>query len=159
MESYQHIQQRHHKEVQDIWEGEITIEEKIDGSQFRIEFYPDREMDFGSHHNDGVGVDSMFRVAIESAKKIFQDYKPEVRTTIFCEYLSKPKQNSIPYENVPNNNLILFDVKRDDKYLNRKKKEEFAKKHGLDIVPPVRFSFMLTVSSSLIYRIQTGLVL
>lgn len=135
MESYQHIQQSYHEEVKDIWEGEVTIEEKIDGSQFRIEIYPDREMEFGSHNNDGVEIDSMFRLAIESAKKIFQDYKPDTKVTIFCEYLSKPKQNSIPYEKVPNNNLVLFDVKRDNKYLNRKKKEEFATKHGLDLVP------------------------
>lgn len=134
MESYQHIQQQHHKEVEDIWEGYVTIEEKIDGSQFRIEFHPDREMEFGSHHNDGVEVDSMFKLAIEGAKKIFQDYKPDVRTTVFCEYLSKPKQNSIPYAKVPNNNLILFDVKRFDKYLDRKKKEKFAERYGMDIV-------------------------
>ncbi len=150
MESYQKIQQPYREEVKDIYEGEVVIEEKIDGSQFRIEIDTDGIMMCGSHHNDGIEMDSMFRLALESAKKIFDGYKPKVRTTIFCEYLSKPKQNSIPYERVPNNNLVLFDVKQDKSYLNRQQKEDFATKHGMDLVPCIWAGAGSTVTPELI---------
>lgn len=135
MEHYQKIQQSYKEEVADIFDGHVVIEEKIDGSQFRIEIKKDGTITCGSHHQDGIVVDSMFKLGIEKAQHIFADYQPSEDITVFCEYLSKPKQNSIPYEKVPLNNLILFDVKRDTLYLNRAQKELFAKEHGLEIVP------------------------
>jgi len=41
MESYQKIQQKYNKEVKDILNGYVVIEEKVDGSQFRIEVSPE----------------------------------------------------------------------------------------------------------------------
>lgn len=135
MYSYHKISQSYHEESNGVYDGHIIIEEKIDGSQLRIEILPDGTITVGSHKMDGVTVDSMFRLGVESAQRIFANYKPEVKMTIFCEYLSKPKQNSIPYANVPLNNIILFDVKRDTLYIDRPQKELFAKQHGLEIVP------------------------
>lgn len=135
MEHYQKIQQSYKEEVADIFEGHVVIEEKIDGSQFRIEIKKDGTITCGSHHQDGIIVDSMFKLGIEKAQHIFANYKPSEDITVFCEYLASPKQNSIPYERVPLNNLIIFDVKRDTLYLNRAQKELFAKEHGLEIVP------------------------
>ena len=135
MESYQKIQQPYKEEVKGIYDGYVVIEEKIDGSQMRIEIDTDGTITCGSHHQDGVTVDSMFRVGVEEAEKLFAEYKPKVKVTVFAEYLSKPKQNTIAYEKTPLHGLILFDVKKDTRYLDRKQKELFAKEHGMEIVP------------------------
>ncbi len=135
MESYQKIQQPYREEVKDIYEGEVVIEEKIDGSQMRIEIDMDGTITCGSHHQDGITLDSMFRLGVEEAEKLFAEYKPKVKVTVFAEYLSKPKQNTIAYEKTPLHGLILFDVKKDTKYLDRQQKELFAKEHGMDVVP------------------------
>ena len=135
MEHYQKIQQAYKPEVEDIFDGYVVIEEKIDGSQFRIEIKKDGTISCGSHHQDGIIADSMFKLGIENAQHIFANYKPSEDITVFCEYLSTIKQNSIPYGKVPLHNLIIFDVKRDTLYLNRAQKELFAKEHGMDVVP------------------------
>lgn len=76
----------------------------------------------------------MFELAVKNAEKIFKNSKLK-DTMIFCEYLMKPKHNTLSYERVPKNNIILFDVSIGNKYLNRKEKEKFAKKYGLELVP------------------------
>lgn len=140
MESYQKIQQSYHKEVQDIWKGHIVVEEKIDGSQFRIEIIKNGEILCGSHHQELNMVDSMFKLGTDQAKEIFK-YLPESMTgadkiNVFCEYLSKPKQNTIAYERTPEKHLVVFDVMYDDKYLNRESKEAFVRLYeGLEITP------------------------
>ena len=135
MESYQKIQQPYKQEVTDIWDGHVIIEEKIDGSQFRIEISPDGTIKCGSHKQEGEMIASDFLLGVEQANHIFAGYKPEVKTTVFCEYLKTPSQNAIPYERVPLHNLMLFDVKRGDVYLDRPQKELFAKQHGMEITP------------------------
>lgn len=135
MEHYQKIQQAYKPEADGIFDGHVIIEEKVDGSQFRIEIDTDGSITCGSHHQDGVTIDSMFKLGVEKAHHIFEGYKPEVKMTVFCEYLSTPKQNAIPYERVPLHNLILFDVRRDTRYLDRPQKELFAKQHGMEITP------------------------
>jgi len=135
MEHYQKIQQSYKEESEGIFDGHVIIEEKLDGSQFRIEINPDGTIVCGSHHQDGVTMDSMFNAGVESANHIFAEYKPDVKTTVFCEFLSKPKQNTIAYARIPLHNLMVFDVKRDTRYLDRPQKELFCKQHGLEIVP------------------------
>ena len=134
MQSYNKIHQSYRPEVENIYDGQILVEEKIDGSQFRIEVDTDGKITCGSHHTDGVVGDG-FALGVKEANEIFKDYKPETITTIFCEYLSKPKQNSLPYERVPPHNIIIFDIKRGDEWVSRRNKEKFADKHGLLTVP------------------------
>jgi len=134
MEHYQKIQQAYKEEVKDIFDGHVIVEEKVDGSQFRIEIDTDGKITCGSHHQDGVTIDSMFKLGVEKAEHVFANYKPEVKMTVFCEYLATPKQNAIPYARVPLHNLLVFDVKRDTLYLDRPQKELFCKQHGLEIV-------------------------
>ena len=128
MESYQKIQQPYKEEVKDIYDGYVIIEEKLDGSQFRIEINTDGSINCGSHHQDMV-IDGDFKLGVDNAQHIFANYKPEVKMTIFCEYFKKPKQNTIAYAKLPIHNLIIFDVKRDTMYLDRVQKELFAKQH------------------------------
>lgn len=136
MDGYHKIQQIYNKEVEGILDGYIYLEEKVDGSQFRINIKPDGTITCGSKGQEGDLIDKgMFNSGVEKANHVFANYKPEVEMTVFCEYLQSPKHNAINYERVPLNHLMLFDVKRDTLYLNRAQKELFAKQHGLEITP------------------------
>jgi len=133
---YPKISQSYKIESEGIYDGHLIIEEKVDGSQFRIGIRPDGIIECASHNSkDGEVLSSMFNLAIEKAHHIFAGYKPDVEMTIFCEYLKSPTHNTIKYERVPINNLILFDVKRGDMYLDRPQKEKFAGEHGIELVP------------------------
>ena len=137
MESYQKISQPYKVEVQDIWQGDIIVEEKIDGSQFRVELDAG-EIKCGSHHVDDLSqVDSMFKRATDAAQDIFKDYNHNGnKITIFCEYLGKPKQNAIAYSRTPEKLLTVFDIKVNEKYMDRDGKEAWASTFkGLEIVP------------------------
>jgi len=95
--------------IKDLFEEEVEISEKIDGSQF----------DFGKINGElymrSKGqqvfvetVDKMFKIAVDYVLTI-QD-KIKDNTIYYCEYLKSPKHNMLPYERVPKNNLILFGV-------------------------------------------------
>ena len=136
IESYQKIQQIYHKEVADILNSDnIVIEEKVDGSQFRIEIDTDGTIRCGSHHQELSMVDSMFKLATDTAESIFAGYKPVDKVTIFCEYLKSPKQNTLVYDRIPKNNLVIFDVKIGNRYSSRHEKVKFAETFGMEVVP------------------------
>lgn len=134
MKSYQKIHALGKKEVEGILDGYINIEEKIDGSQFRIEI-SNGNIGCGSHHLELDMVDSLFKLGTEQAQKVFAGIDSQEIITIFAEYLSKPKMNQIPYERVPKNNFIIFEVMIGEKILDREEKERFAFQYGCEVTP------------------------
>ena len=137
VDKYHKILQSYDKVARGIYDGRIDIEEKVDGSQFKICISTDGTITCASHNSpDGSPPDmKMFGLAIEQAERIFEGYNPAVEMTVYCEYLKSPKHNTIAYGRVPKNNLIIFDVKRDTLYMNRVAKEEFALSFGMEVVP------------------------
>ena len=93
--------------IEDIFESDVEITEKIDGSQFNFgkidgELYVRskgkvQELD---------APDKMFQLVVDYVKSV--EDKLRTDTMYFCEYLSKPKHNILKYDRVPKNNLILF---------------------------------------------------
>lgn len=137
MKNYQKIYGDHKREVQDIYEGHLIVEEKIDGSQFRIEIDEEGRIFCGSHHQELSLTGSNFKLGTEKAQEVLRGLKAENGDviSIFCEYLAKPKQNVIPYARVPRNHLVMFDAIVQGKYLDREEKERFAFNIGLECVP------------------------
>jgi hypothetical protein len=78
----------------------------------------------------------MFSLAVENANK-FLDKLGKVESDIifFAEYLSKPKHNTLAYNRVPKDNLILFDVFIDGRYRDYEVVKEYAERMGMEIVP------------------------
>ncbi len=116
--------------------GEVGIEEKIDGSQFRI-YVNNGKVECGSKQVDWTDErppDKMFHIAVEQATKIFSNSDLE-DTMIYCEYLRQPKHNTLCYGRTPENNLIIFDVCIKGNFLNFNEKLQFSKKYGLEVVP------------------------
>lgn len=100
--------------IADLFEGDVEITEKIDGSQFG----------FGKT-KDGIvfcrskgkvqqleAPDQMFELGAAYVQKI-ADRLPE-GFTFYGEYLNKPRHSTLAYDRVPKNNIMLFGVKMDD---------------------------------------------
>jgi len=137
MRSYQKINGNHKEEVKGILDGNVIVEEKVDGSQFRVELYSDGKIMCGSHHLELSPTDSNFNKGVQEILKVLDGHvssKGDIHT-LFLEYISKPKHNAISYARTPDHFLVLFDVVVDGEYLPRDMKEVYAKNCGLECVP------------------------
>jgi hypothetical protein len=98
--------------IPNLFNDEVEVTEKVDGSQFAFSWQGDHlecrskgaiiEPDFPP---------KMFELAVEAAKHAFQMktsqgwYKDYI---FYCEFLSKPKHNVLAYTTTPTFNLALF---------------------------------------------------
>lgn len=98
--------------IRDIFDGPVEITEKIDGSQF----------DFGKVNGElymrskgkiqyAESPDKMFLPAVNYVQSI-EHTLPE-GMVFYCEYLRQPKHNTLAYERIPTNHLMLFGVTND----------------------------------------------
>ena len=105
-----------------LLDGDVTVTEKVDGSQFRFGLL-DGEFYMGSHHKQlHVGQDyGMFDKAVEFAlseqtqfavASLARHWNTD-NLWLFAEYLQRPKQNVLAYDRVPSNHLCLWGVFRD----------------------------------------------
>ncbi len=97
------------RHVQNIFNDEVEITEKIDGSQIGF-----GKID-GTIYIRSKGAqlyfdnpEKMFVVAIDYVQSI-SHILPE-KTIFYAEYLNKPKHNTLKYNRVPKNNLALFGI-------------------------------------------------
>jgi len=135
LSSYPKVYAIGHRQIKGITDSEVLIEEKIDGSQFS----------FGLINGDlqcrskGAEIytdapEKMFNTAVEYVLSIASKLVPG--WVYRCEYLNKPKHNSLAYDRVPRNNLILFDVMVDEEdYIDYEQKAQIADSIGLEVVP------------------------
>lgn len=131
--SYSKVYAIGHRDISGLFDGEVTIEEKIDGSQFSFGIL-DGEF---SCRSKGVQLipdapEKMFITAVEQARSL-----PLEEGVIYrAEYLSKPKHNTLAYGRVPLKNLCLFDVDfGNQNYIPWEQKKAEADRLGIDCVP------------------------
>lgn len=111
--------------------GKFVIEEKYDGSQFRFG-YKNGEKTFGSKSvdfNEYRQPDRMFKLAVENADKVLDNIHEE-NITFFAEYFQSEKHNTLTYDKIPENNLVLFDIYKDG-FLPAEEIEKYAKILGI----------------------------
>ena len=111
--SYPKVWNLGHPSVKEIFEDEVEVQEKIDGSQ----------LSFGKDHDGTIhirsknrefpinGPDSLFERAAEQIAK--RADKLPVGYTFRGEYLNKPKHNCLVYDRTPIDNIVIFDVTSD----------------------------------------------
>ena len=130
--------------IVDIFNETVEITEKIDGSQFsfgRINgeihmrskgaiLYPDNQ-------------EKMFAEAVEYVQQI-QDRLPE-GLVFYCEYLKKPKHNTLKYDRIPKNHLMLFGVMHISQkfYLDT---EAYAETLDIECVPLIHYGGISNIS-------------
>ncbi|MBD3350499.1 MAG: hypothetical protein GF364_03335 [Candidatus Lokiarchaeota archaeon] len=98
------------KYIQDIWKDEVEITEKLDGSQ----------LVFGRDSEGELRIRSKGKkLFFEAPEKMFAegvDYVNSIadripnNTYFYCEYLKNPKHNTLVYNRIPKNHLVLFGV-------------------------------------------------
>lgn len=95
--------------IQDIFNEDVEISEKIDGSQ----------MSFASINGHIYMRSKGAQLHSDNPEKMFAegiDYIQQIRhllpegVVFYCEYLKKPKHNTLKYDRIPTNHLMLFGV-------------------------------------------------
>jgi hypothetical protein len=122
-----------HKMIADLFKGSVIVEEKIDGSQFSMGII-DGELMCRSKGKNLIldAPEKMFMKAVETANGLGLHYGYIYR----CEYLQKPKHNTLAYDRVPKGNLIIYDIQIGlGDYLSPADKAEEAARIGLECVP------------------------
>lgn len=122
--------------ISGIFDDEVEITEKVDGSQFafgRISGELFCRSKGAQLYFDNP--EKMFQEAIEYVD-IIQDRLPD-DTVFYCEYLKKPKHNTLAYNDIPKNNLALFAVaKSSEKFINHYPYlQGMAEGLSIDVVP------------------------
>lgn len=104
-----------HHAIANLFEGEVEITEKIDGSQFSFGVSPEGALVIRSKGKELFFEDpeKLFSVAIEwvakNRDKILATLAPG--SFVYGEYLRVPKHNVLAYARVPKNNIIVFGVR------------------------------------------------
>lgn len=132
--SYPSIYNLGHSAIKDLLNGPVLVEEKVDGSQFSMCRTEQGELLVRSKGAImySEAPEKMFTKAVEAAKLL--DLHPG--WTYRCEYLAKPKHNTLAYDRVPNHHLILFDVGVGlEEYLDVDSKRIEGDRLGLETVP------------------------
>ena len=117
--------------------GPVVVQEKVDGSQFRFYRDADGELHFASHKADVYrGSEGMFKYAVEHLCSL--PVRSINRELLFCcEYLAKPKHNTLAYATIPTNHLVLFDVydMENGQWLDRPEMFGWASTLAIDLIP------------------------
>lgn len=118
--------------------GHVVVQEKVDGSQFAFGINEDGELVMRSK-SVPMTVDNhaeMFDEAVDFVQStaIVKLFKKEIY--FYCEYLSKPKHNTLSYSKIPNNHLVLFDVLDTGKgFQDRYGIVSWARALDIDVIP------------------------
>jgi len=157
--SYPKVYNLGHWAIKELFEDGISVEEKIDGSQFSFGLMKTEggryELQCCSHHQqiDMDNIPKMFRKAVETAKiltpKLMLDW------IYRCEYLEKPNHNVLAYDRVPIHNLIIFDIERGEQdFLSVEERAAGAIGIGLESVP-VFYTGKLTSYEEMLSLLKT----
>lgn len=133
--SYPKIYNVGHAALSQLFDDYVLIEEKIDGSQFSFGIF-DGELKCRSKGQQLVVDDpeGMFVKAVDAVKLV--RHKLINGWTYRAEYLQKPKHNTLAYDRIPNNHLMIFDINSEEEvYLGYDEKRHFADQLGFECVP------------------------
>lgn len=136
MKDYPKVYHLGTKEVYSIFDHEVVIEEKIDGSQYSIMLDANQGLICKSKSCilDLNLKNGQFATAIETSLAI-RDIL-ETNWTYRFEYLAKPRHNALFYDRVPDKYLIGFDIQRDDgTFLTYDEKRKEFNRIGLETTP------------------------
>lgn len=134
--SYPKVYAIGHGAIAELFDGPVLVEEKVDGSQFSFcrvgseVFFRSRGADVIPGAHDA----GMFAAGVNAIKEIADSLTEG--WVYRCEYLSKPKHNTLVYSRVPKRHCIIFDINTGDEiYLSRHEKVTEAERIGLEYVP------------------------
>lgn len=138
--SYSKVWAFTHREASQLFDGEVIVQEKVDGSQFSFGNLGGELHCRSKGQQVGVGgnQEGMFGKAVKTADLIFRTGTLPEGMVVRCECLEKPKHNTLAYNRVPVGNIVIYDITTEDgteKYLPPRKVAEYATMWGLETVP------------------------
>lgn len=138
--SYPKVKALGHRELQNLFNDPVVVEEKVDGSQVSFGVI-DGELHMRSKGRSFTldSVDSLFRRFADVADGLFRAGKLVNGIVYRGEYLSKPKHNSLQYDRVPKNHVVLFDGEDLNKgqgyFLDHEELSDHAATFEMDVIP------------------------
>lgn len=135
--SYPQIFNLGHKNIREIFDDDVLIEEKVDGSQFSFGHFDSilKCRSKGCQINPDYP-EKMFKAAVDYVKTLDFDALLKPGWTYRGEFLAKPKHNSLAYDRTPKNNIIIFDINpTEEEYISYEEKVKEAERIGLETVP------------------------
>lgn len=127
--------------IKDIFDGEVEVTEKIDGSQFA--FMKSGDQILTRSKGAIIYQDScpkMFKKAVEYVYELSAADKLPSEMCFYGEVLDTPKHNSLTYNRVPKHNIILFGVMwvKRQAMLDYNALEHWGRLLDLEFVPRLR---------------------
>lgn len=128
-----------HANVIEIFDDNVLIEEKVDGSQFSFGIIEGKlKVRSKGVVMDPDGPENMFKEAVDVVKELLPLLTPG--WTYRAEYLQKPKHNSLAYGRIPAKHLMIFDINTgEEQYLSYPDKVAEAQRLGLEVVPQIYY--------------------
>lgn len=136
LSSYGKVYAIGHSAVALLFKNPVTVEEKIDGSQISFRRLESGELQIKSRTKMlEIGApEKMFTKAVEVISGL--DLIPG--WIYRGEYLRMPKHNTLSYDRVPKNNIIIFDIDTGlESYLEEPARKIEADRIGLEVVPVI----------------------
>lgn len=154
--SYPKIYALGHSAIKELLFDEVTVEEKVDGSQ----------ISFGRFEGELRARSKGASLNIEYPEQMFSEAIEVIKTldlvggwTYRAEYLKKPKHNVMAYDRIPTKHLIVFDINiGEEQYLCYEDKKNEAARLGLETVP-LMFSGRIEDPASIVALLQTTSIL
>ena len=160
-----------HRALDGLLQGDVNVEEKVDGSQFSFGMHvpapfdkidPDSstvELRFRSKgavmHPDAP--EKMFSAGVGYVKSIQHLLHPG--WTYRGEYLAKPRHNALAYDRIPHNHIIIFDINDgEESYLDYTAKADEAARIGLECVPLLFTGRIGSIEEFRKFLIQTSIL-
>jgi len=125
-----------HKDVAGIFDGQVVLEEKVDGSQ--LSFMVENNNIVAKSHNQIFNINNpqkLFAHACATFIGLFKSGKLLDMHTYRGESLCKPKHNVLNYDRVPNGGIIIFDIESPGGYYSPEQKKKICDSIGLECVP------------------------
>jgi len=144
--SYPSIFALGHRALSELLLDPVTVEEKVDGSQFSFGVFEENGERILRCRSKGaqlnlIAPEKMFVRGVE----VVQTLPLSVGWTYRAEYLAKPKHNSLAYDRIPEKHLIVFDINTGhEEYMSYADKAAECSRLGLEIVPLIYGGMMDT---------------
>lgn len=133
--SYPSIFNLGHKAVEGILDGEVIVQEKVDGSQFSV-YKDETGLHCFSKRKELVleAPEKIFVPAIQAFQNVQNLLQPG--WIYRGEAFYRPKHNSLAYDRVPLNNVVIFDIcKGQEDYLSYEELRTEAERLGFEAIP------------------------
>ena len=126
-----------HKAVTDIFNGDIVVQEKVDGSQFSFGVLDGSLYMRSKGQEIHIGnAPMLFQPAVDTVLKAYESGLLVPDCIYRGEAFSKPKHNALAYDRVPTGNIALFDVELEgQEFLTPEDVRAVATRVGVEAVP------------------------